>query len=84
MLSSHAQASGDEFLNRFAEFRLIYNSLLDHTIACAKFIEGYAKKSLIGRLPFKVLSAEVANISLRTDSERKFSRGGKKNAGEIP
>ncbi|KAK0464171.1 hypothetical protein IW261DRAFT_1524318 [Armillaria novae-zelandiae] len=50
MLLSHKEASGDEFLKCLVVFRPIYDSLLDHTIACAQFIENCAKKNLINRI----------------------------------
>ncbi|KAK0430615.1 hypothetical protein EV421DRAFT_1857430 [Armillaria borealis] len=62
MLAAYAQATGEKFLNRIVEFGPIYNSLVDQTIVCAKFIEIYANKGLIGRIVNGNLAEEAKRI----------------------
>ncbi len=52
MISVYEEASKDHILQQRDDLRGTYSSLFKQTIECAIFIEGYAKKSGIGRYPF--------------------------------
>ncbi|KAK0438258.1 hypothetical protein EV421DRAFT_1906793 [Armillaria borealis] len=79
MISVYEEASKDHILQQRDGLRGTYSSLFKQTIECAIFIEGYAKKSGIGRLFTMDISGQAekfrqAFVDLKDQLTRGFAR----------
>ncbi|KAK0438250.1 hypothetical protein EV421DRAFT_2037891 [Armillaria borealis] len=81
MISVYEEASKDHILQQRDRLQGIYKSLFKQTIECAMFIEGYAKKSRIGRLVTIDISVQAENFHQAfTDLKGQLSMGLAKEA----
>ncbi|KAK0204320.1 hypothetical protein DFS33DRAFT_878717 [Desarmillaria ectypa] len=62
MISTYEEASRNEALRNVQRLTPVYEALFKQTISCAKFIEGHAKQSILGRVINTKLSDEVKRI----------------------
>ncbi|PBK98114.1 hypothetical protein ARMGADRAFT_568599 [Armillaria gallica] len=76
MISVYQEFSKDDILQQRDRLQGIYNSLFKQTIECAMFIEGYAKKSGIGRLVTMDISEKAKDFHQAfTDLKGQLSMG---------
>ncbi|SJL17821.1 uncharacterized protein ARMOST_21383 [Armillaria ostoyae] len=62
MLSAYRDASEDEILQRRDRLYPVYECLFEQTIECSYFIEGYAKKGIIGKILTSNLSVKAQDF----------------------
>ncbi|KAG7445375.1 uncharacterized protein BT62DRAFT_192088 [Guyanagaster necrorhizus] len=62
MISAYEAASESKALRAIKRLAFVYDALFKQTISCARFIEGYAKQSILGRVISANLSKKVKTL----------------------